>query len=113
MLHSRELFESLTDAPWDEAQARRRISEIVEDVEVALRGPRLLWKADPWDGWHATSPMKNLYVGAAGVLWGLDRLRGRGYADTRLDVGGLASATYELFRFRPDYMRGVELPEQR
>jgi lanthionine synthetase-like protein len=113
MLHSPELHESLSDAPWDEAGARRRIREIVADAEDGLRGPRLLWTADPWDGWHATSPMKNLYVGAAGVLWGLDRLRGRGYADTRLDLRGLATATYERFRSRPDYMRGVELPALR
>jgi hypothetical protein len=113
MLHSPELHESLSDAPWDEAGARRRIREIVADAEAALRGPRLLWKADAWDGWHATSPMKNLYVGAAGVLWGLDRLRRRAYAGTRLDLGRLASVTYELFRSRPDYMRGVELPARR
>jgi hypothetical protein len=82
----------LTDERWDEARARRRIGEIVADVEAALRGPKLLWAADPWDGWHATSPMKNLYVGAAGVLWGLDRLARRGYAESRLDLGALASA---------------------
>lgn len=113
MLYSRELFESLTDATWDGTRVRRRIREIVADAEAALRGPRLLWTADSWDGWHATSPMKNLYVGAAGLLWGLDRLRGRGYADTQLDLERLAAATYELFRSRPDYMRGVALPVQR
>ncbi len=112
MLYTPELFEPLTDEPWDEAGGRRRIAEIVADTGRSLRGPKLMWKADAWDGWHGTSPMKNLYVGAAGVLWGLDRLRSRGY-ETELDLGGLALQTLELFRARPDYMKGMKLPEQR
>ena len=78
-----------------------------------MRGPELLWKADSWDGWHATTPMKNLYVGAGGVLWGLDRLRRRGYPETKLDLPALSLLTLERFRERPDFMRGVPLPEQR
>ena len=34
--------------------------------------------------------MKNLYVGAAGVLFALDELRRRGHAETRLDLAELA-----------------------
>ena len=70
----------------EQGAAREGIRAIVADVEAAYRGPRLLWKADSWDGWRATSPMKNLYVGAAGVIWGLDRLRARGYAQSSLEL---------------------------
>jgi hypothetical protein len=110
MLYRPEAFEPLTEEPWDEARVRKAIAAIVADADEALRGPRLLWRADPWDGWHGTSPMKNLYVGAAGVLWALDELRRRGVAETRLDLADLALRTLELFRARPDYMKGMKLP---
>ena len=38
----------------------------------------------------AALPMKNLYVGAAGVAWALDRLRRRGHAETALDPADVA-----------------------
>jgi Lanthionine synthetase C-like protein len=110
MLYRAEAFEPLTEEPWDEARVRKAIGTIVADADDALRGPGLLWRADAWDGWHGTSPMKNLYVGAAGVLWALDELRRRGVAKTRLDLADLALRTLELFRARPDYMKGMKLP---
>jgi Lanthionine synthetase C-like protein len=110
MLYRAEAFEPLTEEPWDEARVRKAIGTIVADADDALRGPRLLWRADAWDGWHGTSPMKNLYVGAAGVLWALDELRRRGVAETRLDLADLAWRTLGLFRARPDYMKGMKLP---
>jgi hypothetical protein len=113
VLYRPEAFEPLTDEPWAEPRVRSAISAIVADADDALRGPRLLWKAHEWDGWHGTSPMKNLYVGAAGVLWALHELRRRGFAETRLDLGDLAMHTLELFRARPDYMKGMKLPAPR
>ena len=83
------------------------IRAIVTDTDAGLRGPKLLWPADAWDGWHGTSPMKNLYVGSAGVLWALDRLRTRGHAETRLDLADLATRNLELFRTRPDFMKDI------
>ena len=113
MLYRPEAFEPLVDTPWSELRARAAIREIVEDADAAFRGPRLFWRADEWDGWHSTSPMKNLYVGTAGVLWALDRLRRHGYTETRLDLGDLARRNVELFRERPDYMKGMKLPAVR
>jgi hypothetical protein len=82
MLYRPEAFEPLVDTPWSELRARAAIREIVEDADAAFRGPRLFWRANEWDGWHGTSPMKNLYVGTAGVLLALDRLRQRGHTET-------------------------------
>lgn len=110
MLYRPEAFEPLTDESWDEDRVRAAIREIIADTDAALRGPRLLWRADGWDGWHGTSPMKNLYVGAAGVLFALDELRRRGHAETTLDLPDLALRTVELFRARPDLMKGEKLP---
>ena len=113
MLHRPEAFERLTAEPWDEERIRAGIREIVADADAALRGPKLLWRADDWDRWHSTSPLKNLYVGGAGVLFALDELRRRGHAESRLDLAELALATLERFRERPDFMRGEKLPEPR
>jgi Lanthionine synthetase C-like protein len=115
VLYRPEAFELLTDQAWDEARARNEIEAIVADADDALRGPKLLWRAHEWDGWHGTSPMKNLYVGASGVLWALDELRRRGHAETRLDLSDLAVRTLEVFRARPDFLKlkGWPLPTPR
>lgn len=112
MLYRPDAFEPLTDEPWREERVRRSIREIVADTDGALRGPKLLWRANEWDCWHATSPMKQLYVGGAGVLWGLDALRRRGHADTTLDLADLAVRNLERFYERPDYI-DWKLPEPR
>jgi len=113
MLYRPEAFEPLVDTPWSELRARAAIREIVKDADASFRGPRLFWQANEWDGWHGTSPMKNLYVGTAGVLWALDRLRQRGHTATELDLPDLARRNVELFRERPDYMKGMKLPAVR
>jgi hypothetical protein len=112
MLFRPEAFEPLTDEPWDQQGVRAGIRDIVEDTDAALRGPKLLWRADDWDRWSATSPMKNLYVGAGGVLFALDVLRRRGHAETRLDLPALALATLELQRARPDYPKVIPVLPQ-
>jgi hypothetical protein len=113
VLYTPEAFEPLADMPWNEGHAREAIREIVADTDEALRGGRLLWRAHDWDSWHATSPMKNLYVGASGVIWALDALRRRGHAESKLDLPALGERTLELFRARPDFMKGMKLPEPR
>jgi hypothetical protein len=113
MLYRPEAFEPLVDTGWDEQRAHAAIREIVADADNAFRGPKLFWRAEEWDGWHGTSPMKNLYVGSAGVLWALDRLRRRGQAESRLDLADLAGRNVGLSRARPDYLKGFKLPTPR
>ena len=113
MLYRPEAFEPVVEEPWKPAAVTAAIREIVAEVEGAYGGPRALWAAHEWDGWHAAPPMKNLYVGAAGVVYGLDALRRRGLAETRLDLAGVAGDVLALEREAPDYMWGVELPEPR
>ena len=68
-------------------------------------------------GWNegsvraAPTPLKSLYVGAAGVIRALDALRGRGHAEIRLDLGEASRLTLDAWRREPDFMRGIELPE--
>src|SRR5439155_1720529 len=47
------------------------------------------------------------------TLWALDRLRRHGHTETRLDLGDLARRNVELFRERPDYMKGEKVPSPR
>src|SRR5437763_16471869 len=111
MLYRPEAFEPLTKERWSERRVREAIGRIVADSDDAVRARRLLWRAHAWDRWQATSPMKNLCVGAAGVVWALDRLRARGYAETRLDLADVATRTLELFRERSDIQRAMKPPE--
>jgi len=105
VLYRPEAFDPLADTPWDEARVRDHIGAIVSDTDAAWRGPKLFWKADKWDSWNATSPLKNMYVGSAGVLWGLDQLRRRDYPATSLDLADLAARNVEVFRAKPDYIK--------
>jgi lantibiotic modifying enzyme len=77
------------------------IAVIVADADAAFE-PEALWPAHEWDGWQEPLPMKNLYVGAAGVIWALDTLRRRGHAETSLDLASAALRTLELERAEPD-----------
>jgi len=110
VLYLPEAFEPLTDEPWDEARVRAAIRAIVADADAAF-DPNRLWPAHEWDGWQAKLPLKNLYVGAAGVLWALDGLRRLGHAETRVDLAGAALRALELWRAEPDFMEGETRPE--
>jgi hypothetical protein len=110
VLYDPAAFEPLTDEPWDETRVRDGIAAIVADADAAF-DPDDLWPAHEWDGWQAALPMKNLYVGAAGVVWALDDLRHRGLAETTLDLSAIALGALERWRAEPDYMAGEVLPE--
>jgi len=109
-LYDPDAFAALTESAWDEAIVREAIRDIVADADAAY-GDGPLWPADEWDAWQTPTPLKALYVGAAGVVWALDALRRRGHAETRLDLAAAARSTLERWSSEPDLMRGVELPE--
>jgi Lanthionine synthetase C-like protein len=110
VLYDPAAFEPLTDEPWDEARARDGIAALVADTDAAFE-PDRLWPAHEWDGFHAALPLKNLYVGAAGVVFALDDLRRRALAETTLDLHAIALDALERWRTEPDYMAGEVLPE--
>ena len=110
MLYQAEHFERLTDEPWDEARVREAIRGIVADADAAF-DPDGLWPAHEWDGWQASLPLKNLYVGAAGVVWALGALRRLGFVETQLDLPAAALRALELLRAEPDFIEGETRPE--
>lgn len=110
MLYDPANHEPLATDTWDADRARNRIRAIVSDADEAF-DPERLWPASEWDVWQATAPLKNLYVGAAGVVWALDVLRRRGLAETRIDLASAALRTLELWRKLPDYAQWADLPD--
>jgi lantibiotic modifying enzyme len=101
VLYEPAQFEPLTEEAWDAARVEDAIATIVADADAEF-DPGGLWPADEWDGWQEPLPMKNLYVGAAGVIWALDALGRRGHAETSLDLAAAALRTVELERAEPD-----------
>ena len=105
MLYDPTQFVALTDEPWDPARVEEAIAEIVADADAAFDSDAL-WPAHEWDAGDAPLPLKNLYVGASGVIWALDSLRRGGHAETSLDLPAAALHTLELFRAEPDIEPG-------
>jgi hypothetical protein len=110
VLYDPSAFDPLTGEPWDEARVRDCIAAIVADADAAF-DPEARWPAHEWDAWEAVLPLKNLYVGAAGVVFGLDDLRRRGFAETSLDLSAIAADALERWRAAPDVTG--DLPEPR
>ena len=66
--------ETLIEAPWSESAARAAIERIVADAHGAYLGEDGIWPIHPMDvSPERPDPMKNLYYGAAGVIWALER----------------------------------------
>lgn len=108
MLYRPEGYEPLA-GEWDEERARAGIRAVVADADAAF-GAESLWPAHEWDAWQTPTPLKMLYVGAAGVLWALDELRRRGHAESAVDLEAAARETVEEWRREPDFMEQIELP---
>jgi len=110
VLYRPDAFAALSQTPWSEGRVQDAIAEIVADADDTF-DDEALWPADEWDGWSTPLPLKNLYVGAAGVIWALWALGERGHASSRLDLAAAALRTLEARREQPDLMTGIELPQ--
>jgi hypothetical protein len=109
VLYRAEKFDPVTDRPWNDGWVREQIEGIVADADAAYDAVAL-WPAEDWDSWQAATPLKALYVGAAGVVWALGALERRGHARSRVELPGAARAVLEAWRTEPDLMSGIELP---
>jgi lantibiotic modifying enzyme len=112
MLYQPENFEPLSETPWSEERARDGIRAIVADAEAAF-DPDDLWPAHEWDLWASQAPLKDLYCGAAGVVFALDALRRRGLADVGIDLAGAARRALDLWQTSPDLSGEENLPTPR
>jgi hypothetical protein len=111
VLFEPDLHEPLTEDAWGEDRARDAIRGFVADADRAF-DPDGLWPAAEWDSWQTDPPLKNLYVGAAGVFLALDLLRHRGHAETTIDLVGATRRTLERWREHPDFEQWSGLPSR-
>jgi len=100
LLYLPEAFEPLADEAWDECRVVKAIREIVADAERSF-DPDLLWPHI--DAAGGRPPANVLYGGASGMIWALDILRRRGYADVGIDLPAAAERTLERWREAPDF----------
>src|SRR5919109_1926916 len=111
VLYHPELHEPLADETWSEERVRAAIRNIVSDADTAF-DPDELWPAEEWDVWQATAPLKDLDVGASGVICALDSLRRRGQAETKIDLAAAARRTLQAWRELPDYAQWEGVPSR-
>jgi hypothetical protein len=83
--------EPLAAEEWDDARAEDAIAAIVADAEAAFDGQR--WPWHPSDG-EEDAPAC-VYLGGAGVIWGLHELGSTGWGDA-------AVAFVDRYRSEPD-----------
>ena len=87
--------EPLTSRPWDPAAAERAIADIVADAESAARG--WWWPGHPLDDASEHEFVTSLYLGVAGMVWGLHRL------GSSFDGDSALTAALEHYRREPDF----------
>jgi hypothetical protein len=107
MLYDPPSHEPLTARPWDEGRVRSAIAAIAADTEGAFDADEL-WPAHPADLSDGPLPrVSTVYLGAAGVIWALDRLQRSGLTDLRRDWAAVATGLYEHYLAKPDYQDDV------
>ena len=94
--------EPLTATAWDEDVAHRAIDAIVEDAHGSARG--CLWEMHPHDTESEEAVLTSLYMGSAGVLWGLHQL------DSPIDLAGIAADALARYRAKPDFGAQAHAP---
>jgi hypothetical protein len=83
----------LRTAPWDERVVASAIEEIVSDA-LAHFQPEGFWLSHPMDG-KRDDGHSSLYMGAAGMIWGLDHLRRVGATRAAMDFRPVLSRLLE------------------
>jgi lantibiotic modifying enzyme len=104
MLFEPDRHEPLGEIAWDAARVRDAVAAIARDAEAAF-DPARLWPFHPDDaepGDPEDAVMRGIYLGAAGMLLGLDRLARAGLCDPALDFAAIAGGLYEASLEMPD-----------
>jgi hypothetical protein len=93
MLWRPDEHEPLTDQEWDPDTARAAIAQIVADAEAAAEDG--VCPNHPLDEVPQEERFCSLYLGGAGMIWGLDRL------GSKLDLKAAIAATLDAYRTAP------------
>jgi Lanthionine synthetase C-like protein len=83
---------ALQSLPWDADTVSAAIDEIVSDALTHFEGKRF-WPAHPLD--NVKDGNSSFYIGAAGMIWGLDYLRRVGATTVGIDFGPVLARLLE------------------
>jgi Lanthionine synthetase C-like protein len=97
-----EAHEPLTERAWDETVVRDAVTAIAADAEGAF-DPDRLWTPHPLDEEEESARFTTLYLGAAGMVWGLDRLARLGAVELTCDWTAVAATLPERYAAQPDF----------
>lgn len=100
-LYSPSSHEALGGVDWDADAARAAIRAIAADCERAMDGDGV-WPLHPRDGVDE-GPFRTVYVGAAGVIFGLDELARRGLVELGRDYAPVLERHAETYRAAPEF----------
>src|SRR5204862_8287289 len=101
-LFNPEAHEPLTARGWHEGAVRDAIAAIAADAESAF-DPDRLWVPHPLDDEPEAARLATLYLGASGMVWGLDRLARLGAVELSRDWAAVAAALPERYAAEPDF----------
>ena len=100
MLYDPSAHEALIDSPWDEERVLEAIRTVAAEAERAY-DPSGVWSLHPLDTGEEDDDSggvsHGVYLGAAGMLWGLDRLARTGAAMTSIDLAMAAASLHERY----------------
>jgi hypothetical protein len=85
---------AVTERAWDPARALDAVRAIVADAEAAERDGA--WPGHPLDDVGEHEQFSSLYLGSAGMVWGLAKL------GSSLDVGAILASALARYRVAPD-----------
>jgi Lanthionine synthetase C-like protein len=80
---------------WDEDRAGQTVAAIVADAQAAVHD--CVWPTHPSDEDLAGSPPTSLYLGSAGMIWGLDQL------GCSIDLAGMVERALARYQAEPDF----------
>jgi hypothetical protein len=104
-----ELFDPSNHRPlagpaWSEGAARDGVAEIVSDAVSAFGGPKRLWPnaAEDLEETDADVPYRNVYFGAAGVVWAIQHLAPKGLSPELPGAAEILGGLAEQYCLEPE-----------
>ena len=103
MLFDQRAHEPVLEVPWDEGAIADAIRAIARETDGALRDGDW-WPTHPLDA-EPDDPevFHGIYMGAAGVVWALDRLARADVHEPGHDYAQLASDVLQSYLLRPEF----------
>ena len=99
MLYEVNRHEALSSSSWDAAKAHEYIERVTTDTELRFSREEY-WPTHPLEEQPPGTKVHSMYMGTAGVIWGLDYLIRAGAINGRVDFGGIVPELIAATRSR-------------